>query len=235
MSRIPTPKTLTWVGAQASLEVMRSYLLTITLLLTACEPQMRYIDLKEVRGNSVPKSAVPTHQELPAELSYCAPQLPYFHPESAPTHFPMQVLVDTSVTAREDALRIYDAAVRWNDEIGTEVFVTVFTEHAEMQNICNTAWVSAEDYELGGTTIGLTSSVACSRDRVLIDTENTDGTPYTGLLALDLITHELGHVLGLAHEEDLTHSVMKPSVGEADLEISGRSKCLVRIAEFLAK
>lgn len=150
-----------------------------------------------------------------------------------PTAFPVNIVLDAKISAHNVELML-QAIEAWNTRMKMEVVYATITSNLNMHAGCNYALVT-DTWDLEPMYIGLTNSGKCASDLVYVETMNTKMADrgmdfYTDDLVRNVTIHEIGHVLGLAHEEERP-SIMFFAVGPGDIKsISTQSYCLVQLA-----
>lgn len=180
---------------------------------------------------------------------YCRAEISRFKVKLAPKHFPVKLLLDTVNSPESYEGVVYGAAEEWNDSVGAQVFTVESFSTLPRYEECDAATVRVGDIDFpppdanGRFLLGLTSYDTCKADALrLHDTVQID-TRIAGAsadISRDVIyetaLHELGHVLGLIHEDDEWNSIMQAmSHPERPLFISSRSRCLVQLAMYRAE
>jgi hypothetical protein len=178
-------------------------------------------------GHVTENNRTPINPPSPEEcVEYQPPDLL----EPTPRAFPVEVLIDTN-TSNHNISLILDAIDAWNTRIGEEIlYATISADLAGMHGMCNYTTVTT-NVNLQDPLIGLTTYGPCAADHVDIETMDIPGNDtmacfFTDLVVTQIAIHELGHVLGLPHEQD-PKSVMYPTIGQDVRIITDRSACLV--------
>jgi len=178
------------------------------------------------------------HAGSQTDMGECNDEPNLFVSPLSPTEYPVEVLIDGK-TSNHNVSLILDALDAWNDRIGEEIlYATVTNDLAGMHGMCNYTTVTT-DKILEYPQIGLTTYGPCAADHVDIETMDlVAGRPeayiFTDWYVTYIATHELGHVLGLDHELDIT-SIMYPSIVNGGHSISRRSACLVKLAVLTSR
>lgn len=142
-----------------------------------------------------------------------------------PTGFPVEVVIDTRVRNDHVAL-VLDAIDMWNDQLNTELlFATITEDTYAMHGECNFVTITTKS-RLPDLDVGLTTYGRCAADHVDILTS----PPLSAQEIRNIAAHELGHVLGVPHDDTDPTSIMYPEVSAGFRFISERSTCVVRIA-----
>lgn len=131
--------------------------------------------------------------------------------------FPIKVLIDAKIN-EESKNKFEEAITEWNDEVGgTPVFIHEYVDvDAIVKRSCKTITIQVQEIHEGenpkiNSWDGYHSFTAfndarfCS-GKIIID----DDTPVNWYQPLTV--HELGHGLGLAHDEDNRFSIMYPII-----------------------
>ena len=168
----------------------------------------------------------------------CEGKLDTFNPGIAPTSFPVNVVIDTDITANDDIGSILDGIDAWNAAVGFEAFYATISQNLTMHGACNFVTLIT-NVDLPNNWIGLTNYGTCAGDTVHVETMDVPGIAnpgyYTDLTVKQVTMHELGHVAGLGHEPEDATSIMFPNVGNYPLTLSRKSTCLAQQAFFRSK
>lgn len=142
-----------------------------------------------------------------------------------PSAFPVEIVIDTRIDNQLVAV-ILDAIDLWNSHLGYEVLYATVTEDLYgMHGDCNFATVTTRPMLPRMDSLGLTTHGECAANHV----DLLEDTTLTERELLTLAAHELGHVLGLPHEDFDSTSLMYPVLLSHEMSISERSTCLVLI------
>lgn len=155
----------------------------------------------------------------------------------SPRSFPVNVVVDSSIDDTNVGY-ILDAIDFWNANMKYEVLYASITDNLRMHNACNYT-ILTEMTVLPAPYVGFTSYGECANDTVAIETmetgsESVDVSFFTDKNVTQIIEHELGHVLGLDHEQENT-SIMYPSIETTAINVSQKSYCIVQYAIYETK
>lgn len=130
------------------------------------------------------------------------------------TDFPVVVNLKSTFTD-EDILKAQEAIEEWNDAVGETVFV-LNTNPDVSKDGCG--YVDVETFTLPDKTFGITWHSDCS---AIIKITNTNNDVHEYFK--EVLMHELGHAIGLHHENYDYTSIMYRYVDDHRLKLSENS------------
>jgi hypothetical protein len=153
----------------------------------------------------------------------CAGLVTTFDARVAPASFPILLKADVS---SENLVLLERAVIAWEAILGPGVF-----EFTNEDQPCDETTVI--DNATLHTVVGLTEFYACNENTIkFLHRLNAGGTNpawFTDEIVLLILIHELGHDLGLDHEDDDPTSLMYPKI-MAGQGFSARTVCAAKFS-----